>query len=304
MFLFKTFFYFWFFKNSRNLLDSFFYKIPKENFLNTTNKNKKMNLIDVHCHLTHEKFKKDLDEVIEKAKKTGVKAIICSGVNPEDNKKVLEIAKKYDIVKASLGIYPVDALGLTSDDTGLTRHEGKINLEKEFEFFKKNKKEIISIGEVGLDYYWNKEEKIHKEMKENFQKIIEFCEKENMPIIIHSRKAEKDCIDLLEKSNLKKVVLHCFSGNKKLIQRASDLDFNFSIPCIIEKLQHFQMLVEMVNTGQLLTETDAPWLSPILGERNEPANIKKTVEKIAEIKKITVEECANNIFMNYQRIFL
>jgi len=263
-----------------------------------------MNLVDVHCHLTHEKFEKDLPEVISKAKKAGVKAIICSGVNPADNKKVLEITEKYDIVKASLGIYPIDALGLAPDETGLPRHEGEINLEEEFEFFKKNRDKFLAIGEVGLDYYWIKDEKIHAKMRENFQKIVNFCEKENVPIIVHTRKAEKDCLDILENSKVKKVVLHSFQGNKKLILRAAELGYSFSIPCIINKLMHFQMLVEMVNMSQLLTETDAPWLSPVAGERNEPVNVKLTVERIAKIKGITSEECANQIFMNYQRIFL
>ncbi len=263
-----------------------------------------MNLIDVHCHLTHEKFKKELDEVIERAKKAGVKVIICSGINPSDNKKVLEIAEKYDIVKASLGMYPLDALGLATDETGLSRHKGKIDVEKELKFFKEHKKDLIAIGEVGLDYYWNKEEKIHEQMKENFLRIIEFCKKEKLPVVVHSRKAEKDCLDIIEQTKIKKVVLHCFQGNKKLIKKAIDLGCNFSIPCIIDKLQHFQMLVEMTPMNQLLTETDAPWLSPVAGERNESANVKETVEHIAKIKGITTEECANNIFLNYQRIFL
>lgn len=263
-----------------------------------------MKLIDVHCHLTHEKFAKDLDKVISEAKKKEVKVIICSGVNPADNKKVLELAEKYDIVKASLGIYPIDALGLAPDETGLPRHKGKIDLEKEFEFFKKNKDKFISIGEVGLDYFWLTDEKIHKKMRENFQKIINFAEKVKVPIIVHTRKAEKDCLDMLEKSKLKKVVLHSFQGNKKLIKRASDLGYSFSIPCIIDKLMHFQMLVEMVDINQLLTETDAPWLSPVPGERNVPSNVKMTVKAIAKIKGITAEECANNIFLNYQKMFL
>ncbi len=263
-----------------------------------------MKLVDVHCHLTHEKFAKDLDKVIANAKKKDVKVIICSGINPADNKKVLEIAKKYDIVKASLGIYPIDALGLAPDETGLPRHKGKIDLEEEFKFFKKNKKNFVAIGEVGLDYYWIKEEKVHAKMRENFEKIVKFCEKEKVPIVVHTRKAEKDCLDILEKSKLKKVVLHSFQGNKKLIKRASELGYSFSIPCIIDKLMHFQMLVEMVDINQLLTETDAPWLGPVPGERNVPSNVKLTVERIAKIKGITTEECANNIFMNYQKMFL
>jgi TatD DNase family protein len=263
-----------------------------------------MNLVDVHCHLTHKNFEKDLDAVVERAKKAGLKAVVCSGVNPEDNKKVLELSEKYDIVKASLGIYPVDALGLAQDASGLPRHIGEIDLEEQFDFFKKNKDKIVSIGEVGLDYLDRGNDTIPRMMRENFQRIIFFCEKENLPIVVHSRKAEKDCIDMLEASGIKNVVLHCFQGNKKLIKRASDLGYYFSVPCIINKLKHFQMLVEMVDLSKILTETDAPWLSSVVGERNEPKNVKFTVEKIAEIKGLTFEECANIIFMNFQRLFL
>lgn len=261
-----------------------------------------MILLDVHCHLTHERFKGDIPKIVANSKKAGVKAVLVSGVNPEDNIKVLELTKKYDILKASPGIYPIDALGLAPDETGLPRHKGPINLEKQFSFFKENKKIIASIGEVGLDYKFGAE---HKEkQKENFKKIIEFVEKFKKPLIVHSRKAEQDVLDILESSSIKKdkVVLHCFSGNKKLIKRAADKGFNFSIPCIINKLQHFQMLAEMVNISQLLTETDAPWLAPTLGERNEPKNVLVTVKKIAEIKKFTPEETANNIWLNFQKL--
>ena len=111
---------------------------------------------------------------------------------------------------------------------------------------------------------------------------------------MHSRGAEKECVEILETSSNKKVHLHMFSGNKKLIKKAEDLGFYFSIPCIINKSQHFQMMTEIVNINQLLTETDCPWLSPFPDKQNEPAFIKFTIEKIA------VE---NNIFMNYQKLF-
>ncbi len=261
-----------------------------------------MILVDVHCHLTHERFKGDIPKIVERSKKAGVKAVLVSGVNPEDNKKVLELTKQYDILKASPGIYPIDALGLAPDETGLPRHKGPINLQEQFDFFKQNKENIASIGEVGLDYKFGAEHK--DKQKQNFKKIVNFVEKFKKPLIVHSRKAELDVLDILESSSIKKdkVVLHCFSANKKLIQRAADAGFNFSIPCIIEKLQHFQMLTEMVQLSQLLTETDAPWLAPIPGERNEPKNVIYAVKKIAEIKKFTPEETANNIWLNFQKL--
>lgn len=260
-------------------------------------------LVDVHCHLTHELFAKDLDKVISSCKEKGVKVIISSGVNPEDNKKNFEIAARFpEIVKVSYGIYPIDALGLGPDECGIIRHPGVIDLDKEFEFILKNKDKIISIGEVGMDFKMDL--KFQDKQRENFLKIIKFCEKIDKPIVIHSRKAETEIIEMLVNSKLKKVVLHCFEGRKHVVQKAIDLGYSFSIPCTILKMQHFQELVRKCPIQQLLSETDAPWLSPVPGIRNDSSNVKLTVEKIASLKGITYEECENLIFMNYQRMFL
>ena len=138
----------------------------------------------------------------------------------------------------------------------------------------------------------------------NFNKIIELSEKIKKPLIVHSRGAEKECIEILETSSNKKILMHMFSGNKKLIKKGEILGFYFSIPCIINKSQHFQMMAEIININQLLTETDCPWLSPFPDKKNEPSFIKFTIEKIAEIKKFDKIEVENNIFMNYQKFFL
>ncbi len=259
-------------------------------------------LVDCHCHLTHEKFKNDLDKVIERARKSGVKAIITSGVNVPTNRETLELSKKYDFVKASLGLYPIDLLGNSSDGTGLSRQIEPFVLDEELKFIKKNKDKIVAVGECGLDFAWDK--KYHSKQKENFEKIIKFVEKLKKPIIVHSRKAERECLDLLESSRLKKVLLHCFSGNKKLIQRGYDLGYYFSIPTVIVRLQHFQTLVGMVDMSRLLTETDSPWLSPYQNKRNEPRFVEESVKKISEIKQLNKEEVENIIFMNYKKIFL
>ena len=265
-----------------------------------------MILVDIHAHLDHEKFKDDLNEVIERAKKAGVKAIITSGVNSRTNRMILDIAKKYDIVKASFGLYPIDALAKEiekGEASGFARDIESFDINKEIGWITENKDKCIAIGECGLDFKWGKEHE--KEQKENFQKVIDMVEKIKKPIIVHTRKAELDAVEMLESSKIKseKIILHCFCGRKHLVKRAADNGWNFSIPPIIVRLQQFQIMAEIVNISQLLTETDAPYLSPYPGKRNESAFVIETIKKIAEIKGITDEDTANNVFMNYQRIF-
>ncbi len=259
-------------------------------------------LVDVHCHLDHKYLHDQLDAVIDRARKAGVKYILTSGVNVTSNRNALEIARKYpDIVKFSAGLYPIDLLGNVAVE-GLPRQVEPIDIDEEFKFITKHKEEVFAIGEVGLDAKYCADQM--PKQKENLQKILAFVEKIKKPVILHTRKAEKDVLDMLESTTLKKVDLHCFMGNKKLIQRAADLGYSFSIPPVIVKLQHFQMLVEMVNIKQILTETDAPYLSPHSDRQNEPAFVRETMKMIAKIKKITEEEAERNIFTNFQTMFL
>jgi TatD DNase family protein len=255
-------------------------------------------LVDVHAHIDFEDYKDDLDSFLSEQKKAGVKAIIDNGTNVANNRRVLELAKKYDIIKPSLGIYPVWAAQMKEED-----------FDKELEFI--SKQDIIAIGEVGLDYYVGDDnphgDKYRIEMRKCFQKFIGLAKKKNLPIVVHSRRAELDVIEMLESSGLKKgkVVMHCFMGRKHLVKRVLDNGWSLSIPCILGKLQQLQDNVAMAHISQLLTETDAPYLSPYSNiRRNEPKFIIETINKIAEIKKLDAEEVKKLIFMNYQKMFL
>src|SRR3989344_2854375 len=257
-------------------------------------------LIDAHAHL--DRFnKEELDLVIKNAEKEKVSSIITQGVNHENNLIILDLAKKYKIVKVALGLYPLNALNVNVIE-GYNDYDRntKVNVDDTLEFIEKNKDKIVAIGEIGMDFKFSKDK---ENQIKNFNKIIELSEKINKPLIVHSRGAEKECVEILETSRNKRIHLHMFSGNKKLIKKAEGLGFYFSIPCIINKSQHFQMMTEIVNINQLLTETDCPWLSPFPEKKNEPAFIKFTIEKIAEIKKMDKLEVENNIYMNYQKLF-
>ncbi|MBW2974132.1 TatD family hydrolase [Candidatus Woesearchaeota archaeon] len=250
--------------------------------------------IDVHCHLDFDGLKERLDEVIGNAKKAGLNSIITSGITPETNRKVLEIASRYpDIVKPSFGLYPMDAL---------TREGGKedFDVDKELEFWNKNKERFISIGEVGLDYFHGKDKAMQKEV---FGKVLDTAKKLDKTVIIHSRKAELDAIDILESSGIKKVIMHCFSARKHLVKRAYDLGYCFSIPTNVVRLQQFQEMVREIDINHLFCETDAPFLSPFRDKRNEPAFVLESYKKISELKGMELEEVEKNIWMNFDRLF-
>lgn len=247
-------------------------------------------LVDVHAHLTDNVFKDNIDEIIKRAKKNNLVAIISNGLNYKDNIEVLNLSKKYNIIRASLGLYPLDAIKLNEKDLQIT-----------LSHIKKNKNNIIAIGEVGMDFKYSKD---YKKQKDIFLKIIELSEKIKKPLIIHSRNAEKEVLELLETSKSKKFLLHSFTGNFKLVKKIFDNNYFISVPTNIVRAKHFQDIVKNFNLNQILTETDAPYLSPYKDKMNEPSFIVETIKKIAEIKDLDKKEVENIIFMNYQKFFL
>jgi TatD DNase family protein len=240
--------------------------------------------IDVHTHLTHKAFEKDQKEVIENS---NCIVLINNGYTSENNRETLELAKRYKQVKVALGIHPSETQKMSMEE-----------VDNEIDFISKQK--MIAIGEVGLDYKYENQE----HQRKVFRKLVKLAKKKGLPVIVHSRKAEKDVIDILEEEGLKKVVLHCFSGKLKLVDRAEKLGYHFSIPPCVVNSEHFQQISIRVSITQLLTETDAPYLGPIRGERNEPKYVALAVKKIAEVKGMDEEEVKRSIFLNYQRLFL
>lgn len=257
-------------------------------------------IVDIHAHLELLPQKK-LDEVLKRAKENNVGTIVTNGIDHDSNVYALDLSKKNKMVRPALGIYPTNV---------------NERIDEEIKFIAKESP--CAIGEVGLDYKeeeWQTDEKKIFQ-KSAFQKFIDLSKKKSIPIIIHSRKAEADVVDMLESSSLKphKVIMHCFSGNFKLVKRIRDNGWNFSIPTNIVNNEHFQKLVSETNLAQLYTETDTPFLSPFKTNQklidpesefdvNEPSNIVHTIKKIAEIKKMDPIEVENILYMNYKKNF-
>ena len=266
-----------------------------------------MNLIDDHCHLTHVLYKDDISEVLKRAKAVNIKRILVSGVNPPSNREVLKLVQQHpDILRASLGIYPIDALGLAEGDSGLPLQKTPIDIDAELQFISQHKDHITAIGEIGMDFHWADKEKTYQQQADNFRKIIRFAKSIHKPIIIHSRKAEAECIQLLAEeipNHEIPIVQHCFSGKKALIKQAAELGHYFSIPTNLIKSDQFQIMIKMVPLTQITTETDGPWLSPYKDQKNEPAFVKDAIQKIAELKQLSIEQVAEQIWENYKKIY-
>ena len=244
--------------------------------------------IDVHCHLDF--FKSvEISRVIENAKKRKLSIILANGNNYESNEKVLELSSKYNMVKAALGLYPIDALNVPE------------KVSKTLSQIKSNKDKILAVGEVGMDF---KESEEKEKQKIIFCKIIELAKEIKKTLIVHSRKAEIDCIDLLEKLKATKIVMHCFSGKLKLVERIIKNNWSLSIPTSVVNSEHFQKIIEIAPIENLLCETDSPYLHPFREFPNEPANVIESYKKIAEIKKLSLNEVEEIIENNFKRIFV
>ncbi len=256
-------------------------------------------LIDAHSHLDHPLLANKIDELVKRAKDAGLKHIITNGIDPETNRKCLELSKKYDILKCGMGIYPRDALQKEAETGEADIKIKDFDIDEEIDFIRKNKNNIAAISEIGLDF-------VNGESKgqiEDFEKMIKLAEELKKPIVVHSRKAELKCIEIIESFSIKKVVMHCFSGRKHLVKRISDNGWYLTIPTLVVRSQQFQEMAGMVPITQLFSETDSPYLSPYKEQTNEPAFVAESYKKIAEIKKMDITEVANNIYMNWQAVF-
>ena len=239
-------------------------------------------LIDTHAHLDFLDEKK-LKEIQNNPK---LKLVITNSVNLKSNEKNLEISKKYSKIKLAAGLYPEEKN---------TLGEYK-KLEK---FVKQNKKHIIAIGEIGLD----KTEKLNFKTQEKiFKKQLELAEELKVPAIIHTRKAEKEVMEIIQNYKCKKI-LHCFSGKLKLVKQALEIGCYFSIPTNIVRSEHFQKMVEILPKDKILTETDTPYLSPHKDKKNEPAFITESIKTISKIWKLSQRETEKQIEENFKRIF-
>lgn len=255
-----------------------------------------MKLFDSHAHLDDEKFDEDRDTIIEEIHKSDVEKFVSAGYSLEGSKKAIELSQKYDFIYATVGISP--------NDIPQTKEELWKMLE-EIENLGKTKK-VVAIGEIGLDYYWNKENKDLQ--KKAFIEQIKLANELDLPIVIHTREAVMDTIEILKKYKVEnKGVFHCCPLNRELVKEALKLGFyiSFAGPITFKNSKNANEIINLVPNDRMLIETDSPYLSPepLRGKRNDPRNVKYIAQKIADVKQITLEEVADFTYNNACTIF-
>lgn len=240
-------------------------------------------MIDVHCHLEHHDFDVDRKDVIEKLKNE-IKAVITVCTHQSDFGKTVKLVEENpNFVFASVGYHP-----------GYIKEVKEKDIEELMEKIKENKERIVSVGEVGLDNFWIKEKSWQEKQKEMFIDFINFAKEIDKPLTVHSRDAYEDVVKILEQEDAKRVHLHLFGANQ-LVKEVSENGWYISIgPIVLRSKKHFQIARDM-PLELLLLETDSPWNAPevfLEGKkvRNIPSNVKFVAQKVAEIKKISVEE--------------
>ena len=255
-----------------------------------------MKFFDSHSHLNDEQFDKDRYELIEQFKKENIEGFITAGYNVEGSKKAIEIAENCEETYATVGVSPND---IPQTEEELWKELAQI------EELAKNKK-VVAIGEIGLDFYWNKD---NKDLQiKAFIEQIKIANKLDLPIVIHTREAVMETLQVLKENNvINKGVFHCCPLNRELVKEAIKLDFYISFSGVVtfKNAKNAEEIINMVPLDKILIETDSPYLAPepYRGTRNTPINVKLVAEKIAKVRNITIEEAGNLTLKNASKLF-
>ena len=248
-----------------------------------------LQVIDSHCHLDFDKFNRDRDETIERARNAGVVAIVNSGIDLKTNLSTLALAEQYDFIYPTIGLSPL-----------VVSHYGNDVADPILEQLEQNAEKAVGIGEAGLDYHYYKDNKEREHQKEYFRKVIDIAHRYDRTLVIHGREAEEDCFKMVE--HLDKVVFHCYGGSTDTAKMITDAGFYISVPTIVCFSEHHEKIAASIPLDKMLIETDSPYLSPRKG-RNEPAYVLDNLSVIAKARGTDSQTIAKETLRNTKKIF-
>lgn len=251
-------------------------------------------MIDTHAHIDLENYEGKIDDVIAKAQQNGVFQVVVPSVNSKSFKNIINLIEKHDSLYGALGVHPEDLEGF-----------GGQVIEEIAELSKHPK--IVAIGEIGLDYYWDKSN--IEGQKEAFRMQIELAKRVKKPVLVHDRDAHEDTFKILKETNAAEVgvVMHCFSGSVEFAKECVKEGFYIALGGVttFKNAKKAKEVAKTVPLDRLLLETDSPYMTPVpfRGKENEPAYVKYVAEEIANLRGITLEEVDIATTENAHRLF-
>ena len=251
-------------------------------------------LIDTHAHIDMDDYSADFQEMLKRAEENGVKKIIIPGVEPSTFERIFNLTEKYENIYGCVGIHPEELDSYNED------------AEEKIKYYLQKPK-IVALGEVGLDYYWDKS-RIELQ-KEIFEKQIYMAKEAGKPIVVHDREAHQDTFEILKKTGAKEtgVVMHCFSGSPEFALQCVKEGFFIALGGVVtfKNAKKMKEVAQVVPLESLLVETDSPYLTPVpfRGKRNEPSYVKYSAEEIAKLRGTTFNEISDATTKNALKVF-
>ncbi|MDO8123481.1 MAG: TatD family hydrolase [Candidatus Hermodarchaeota archaeon] len=243
-----------------------------------------MRFFDTHSHLEMARLYPKAEAIVRRAREAGVIGVVVSAVEPKYYPKALDLQKRFSgFIWPTFGLHPPRA----------TPQMVKRAIGAIYDYAE----DIVAIGEVGLDYYWVKGAKEREYQKSVFIEFIHLADELNLPLVVHSREAEADAMQILREEKMFDVQLHCFNDPEH-VQQAAEERFFMSVPTSVVSRQRMQRIAKAMPLENMLLETDAPYLSPVPGQTNEPSNLPLAAAKIAELKGSTTEVIASTTTTN------
>lgn len=264
-----------------------------------------MTWFDVHAHLTDARLAADEAGVLARAAAAGVTTIISNGLNPADNQAVLDLAARAPLVRPALGLYPVDAVlpEMLALGVDYPRDGDALPSSECVAWLRDHVDQAFAVGEIGLDHHWVPEP-LWAQQADVFEALVKLAIDAEKPIIIHTRRAERDTLDRLVALGARRVNWHCFGGKVKLARQIADQPGHYlSIPANARRSESFTRMIQTLPRERLLLETDCPYLGPDRDALNEPANVVGTAQYMAEQWGESLEQVRARMAQSFADLF-
>lgn len=256
-------------------------------------------IFESHAHYDDERFDSDRVELLSLMPKKNIGRIINVGSTLESSRRSIELSLEYDYVYAAIGVHPSDISCLDEEENGL---EWLYNTAKK-------EKKVVAIGEIGLDYYWDKEEQIQKKQRQRFLEQLDIAKQLNLPVIIHSRDAAKETFDIMKEAASRGIsgVIHCYSYSPELAEEYVKLGYYIGVGGVVtfKNGKKLKETVKRIPLKRILTETDCPYMAPtpFRGERNDSTFLPYVIQEIAKLREITESEVIEKTAQNGFELF-